>query len=110
MNKPSFKPAGWRVLIDPDYNKVVDFGGGKLFEIVETDRTGIAAVTKGQVVAMGDVCYKAARYGDTPWCKLGDIVVYAKYGGTIIEDPETKRKYVIINDEDVIGVANERGN
>lgn len=109
MNVPNWTPVGWRILIDPDYSKTVDWGAAGKFTIVEADRHGIAAVTKGQVVAMGEDCYKGSRFSK-PWCKVGDIVIYAKYGGAIIEDPDTKRKYVTINDEDVMGVENVRPN
>ena len=94
-------------MVDPDYAKTVDWGNGLKFEIVEPDRTGIASVIKGQVVAMGDACYNNERYGGK-WCDVGDIVIYARYGGTIVEDPDTKHKYVLLNDEDIIGVTGEK--
>jgi len=105
MNKPNWTPTGWTVLIDPEYSKLTSWG----FEIVEPDRQGIAAVTKGQVVAMGKDCYRGSRFSE-PWCKVGDIVIYARYGGVIIEDPDTKKKYVLLNDEDIKGIVHERAN
>jgi len=109
MKAPNWTPTGWTVLIDPEYSKTMDWGNGLKFEIVEPDRQGIAAVTKGQVVAMGKDCYRGSRFSE-PWCKVGDVVIYARYGGVIIEDPETKKKYVLLNDEDIKGVVNERTN
>jgi co-chaperonin GroES (HSP10) len=52
---------------------------------------------------MGDACFHGDRFHGS-WCKVGDVVLYARYGGVIIEDPDTKKKYVVINDEDLIGV------
>lgn len=103
MNKPNWKVAGWRVVVDPAYNKFVDLGEGKTLEIVQTDRMGIAATTKGRVVSVGDAAYKDARYHGV-WCKEGDVVLYARHGGVIIEDPDTQKKYVVLNDEDILGV------
>jgi len=31
-------------------------------------------------------------------------VLYARHGGVIIEDPDTQKKYVVLNDEDILGV------
>ena len=37
-----------------------------------------------------------------PWCKIGDIVYFAKYGGKFITINE--EDYIIVNDEDIQGV------
>lgn len=36
-----------------------------------------------------------------PWCKKGDQILFARYSGKIVEDPVTKERFMIINDEDV---------
>ena len=102
MSQLKWNPTGWRIVVDPEYSKMTDWG----LEIIQPDRTGIAATTKGKVVAMGEACYKDNRYHGV-WCKVGDVVLYARHGGVIIEDPETKKKYVVLNDEDVIGRYND---
>jgi co-chaperonin GroES (HSP10) len=99
MNNLKWKPCGWRIVIDPEYKKVTDWG----LEIIQPDRTGIAATTKGRVVAVGDAAFKDQRYHGV-WCKVGDVVLYARHGGIIVEDPDTQKKYVICNDEDLLGV------
>jgi co-chaperonin GroES (HSP10) len=99
MNNLNWSPCGWRILVDPEYSKMTDWG----LEIIQPDRTGIAATTKGKVVAMGDACFHGDRFHGS-WCKVGDVVLYARYGGVIIEDPDTKKKYVVLNDEDILGV------
>jgi len=106
MPNLAWTPVGWRVVVDPEYAKELDWGLGQTFSIVQPDRTGIAAVTKGKVVALGNACYKEPRYHGV-WCEVGDVVVYARHGGIIIEDPDTKKKYVVLNDEDIIGRYNE---
>lgn len=109
MRKVNLTPAGWRILIDPDYKDRVDLGDGRFIQIVEPERLGIAGVTKGQVVAMGPDCYRGNRFTN-PWCKLGDVVLYAKHGGVIIVEPDTKKKFVILNDEDILGIYEGEAN
>jgi len=106
MSRLNWEPAGWRIVVDPEYSKSLDWGDAGTFEIIQPDRTGIAATTKGKVVAVGNAAYKEQRYHGV-WCEVGDVVLYARYGGIIIEDPDTKKKYVVLNDEDVIGVYND---
>jgi co-chaperonin GroES (HSP10) len=38
---------------------------------------------------------------------VGDRVTFAKYGGFSIEDPITKEKFRILNDEDIVSVIVE---
>jgi co-chaperonin GroES (HSP10) len=94
------------VLVKPDYEEVSKGG----IVIVEDDRQGVAACETGKVVGIGPTAWHA--YDKTlpdgkpnthwePWAKVGDRVVYARYGGKILKDPDTKEKYIMINDVDV---------
>jgi co-chaperonin GroES (HSP10) len=68
----------------------------------------------GTVVGLGKTCWHAydkfLKNGDVnpewePWCKVGDQIIFARYAGKIVEDPVSKEKFMIINDEDVHGVV-----
>jgi co-chaperonin GroES (HSP10) len=61
------------------------------------------AQTFGTIVAIGPTAWKGFDDG-APWAKVGDRVSYAKYGGYLLEDPETKEHFRILNDEDVVSV------
>lgn len=62
-----------------------------------------AAIDTGVVVTIGPTAFR--DFGlDSPPIKVGDKVVFAKYGGKVIEDPATNEKFVALNDEDVIAV------
>lgn len=61
------------------------------------------AVDEGTVVDIGPNCWQAQVGDGTPWCKIGDRVVFAKYGGSIRKEGEDI--YLILNDEDIIGVV-----
>jgi len=39
----------------------------------------------------------------TPWANVNSHVIYAKYGGKIIEDPVTGEKLILLQDKDIIG-------
>lgn len=40
-----------------------------------------------------------------PWCNEGDMILFARYSGKIVEDPVTKERFMLINDEDVQAVV-----
>ena len=76
------KPAGHRVLVMPDK---VDEKAGSLFLPAEVrQRMGDAQIL-GTVVSLGQTAFKAFDDGEA-WCKEGDRVAFAKYGGFIIQD------------------------
>jgi len=96
-------PLGHRLLVKPETIEDVDdaFASAKRagIQIVGTERQREqAAVEKGIVIAMGDTAFK--DFGGVPWCKVGDVVGYTRYGGKFIKDGDVD--YIILNDEDVI--------
>jgi co-chaperonin GroES (HSP10) len=99
----AIKPAGHRVLVIPD---AVDEKSGGLFLPMEVrQRMGDAQIF-GTVHSMGMTAFKAFDDGE-PWCKVGDKVAFAKYGGFIIEDPADKKVYRLLNDEDIVAIVSE---
>jgi len=97
-NESGINPAGWRVLIKP-------------LEIRETTASGIVvttgsirdreqlANTTGIVIAMGNDCYENET---TPWCAVGDKVIFAKYAGLMYLGKDGQQ-YRIVNDKDITG-------
>jgi co-chaperonin GroES (HSP10) len=89
----------------------------KGFEIAasaEQERREEVASEVGTVVGVGPTAWYAFdRYNKdgsinsdwTPWCKLGDQILFARYAGKIVEDPITSERFMIINDEDVQAVV-----
>lgn len=100
------RPLGYCVLVKPDSPKDAIKPG--MIEIPDTvlDRQRVE-VTTGTLVSTGHLAWKGLQGSDgTPWAQPGEHVVYAKYGGKLIEDPETGEKLVLLLDKDVIGVLN----
>ena len=97
MTKGSWKPVGYMVLVRPDFEKKTESG---IVLAHLSDREGIAAVDTGVVVDVGPTAWKAYDNGE-PWCKVGDRVCYARFGGKIIQVPDSDDKLVLIADGDV---------
>ena len=78
------KPTGWRILVLP-FRMKEKTDAGLLIGSETIDRQQVASQC-GNVIAMGDSCYKdEERYPNGPWCAVGDWVVFARYAGSRIE-------------------------
>ena len=96
------EPAGHRVLVKVEDAETVTKGGIIVAQSI-ADRNTEAGIF-GTVVAVGETAWKAFDDGDA-WAKVGDRVAFAKYGGFVIEDPESKEKFRLLNDEDICCVV-----
>lgn len=61
-----------------------------------------AAVDTGEVLAIGATAFR--DFNTESPIAVGDRIVYARHAGKVVEDPETKEKYVALNDEDVVAI------
>ncbi len=89
------KPEGVKILIEPDVVKDKTDGGLYLPDQVKDDKK--YATVQGAVLAIGpnaDVMFE-----DGP-LDIGDKVIYAKYGGVIVDYNGKECK--IVNDEDIL--------
>lgn len=96
----SYEVVGHRILIRPkDVEEKTESGLVLVKDTVEKERI---ATEEGTVLGVGPACFYELNWPfDT--VKIGDRVVYSKYGGKFIRDPEDKDKWiVIINDQDIL--------
>lgn len=94
--------CGHRVLLKPkDVEKVTKGGIYIPDTIAEKERL---ATTVGRVVGIGPTAWY--DFPGEPWCKVGDLVMYGKYGGKMVDAPDGN-KYVLINDEDCLAIVSE---
>jgi chaperonin GroES len=91
-------PQGHRVLVRPDKKEEKTKGGIILAETIRQNEE-LAGIF-GTVVAIGPTAWMAFDDGRA-WAKVGDKVVYSKYGGLVLEDPDTKELFRLLNDEDI---------
>jgi co-chaperonin GroES (HSP10) len=108
--KTTVEMVGHRILLKPA-DDVADeeikegaLAGFKL-DVGEDWKRQKASTTVGEVVSIGPmawIAYDGNHPKWKPWCEVGDIVYFAKYGGKFIKiDGED---FIIINDEDVQGI------
>ena len=95
------RPAGHRVLVKVQEAETVTAAGIIIPDAI-SERQAEANVF-GEIVAVGPTAWRAFDDGQ-PWAKVGDLVAFAKYGGFVIEDPDTKERFRLLNDEDVTAV------
>lgn len=95
-------PVGHRVLVKPLPVEKKTAGGILLADTVVDKHQ--RDQQKGVVVAIGENAWKAFDDG-TPWCKVGDLVLFSRYGGkTVYED---EQEFRVLNDEDIVAVVSE---
>ena len=87
---------GFRVLLKPDILKETKSG----IVIASSERSQAINADKGVIVGIGPEAFKALGY-TSPY-KVGDKVIYAKYGAKVLKDEDTGDLYMIANDEDIL--------
>ncbi len=112
--------VGYRLLVVPDRVETQTASG--IITAVDFDDSEAlreASVGRGTVVAIGPMSWKGIKGYDHDkggdWCKVGDHIIYAKFGGKFLEDPvlldpddkNEPLKLAFINDEDVQAVIND---
>tara|TARA_R110000868_G_scaffold292874_2_gene553387 strand:- start:283 stop:612 length:330 start_codon:yes stop_codon:yes gene_type:complete len=95
---------GYRLLVKAKEIERVS-GGGIIISVEGTnqDRLEQTGNQIGTVVGVGHTCWKGS-VDDTPWCEVGDDILYSKHAGRFVFDPVTDEKFLTINDDDVIAV------
>jgi len=91
--------VGYRVLVLPDEIRETTAGGIVITETIREEH-GQAQCT-GSLVAVGPDAWAEHR---RPWAKLGDRVLFARHGGLVIDGQDGK-KYRMLNDEQITGLA-----
>lgn len=58
-----------------------------------------AAVTEGEVIAIGPDAWRDFEFDDG--AEVGDHVAFAQYSGFEVTDAETREKFILMNDMDI---------
>jgi len=90
---------GNRVIIKPDSIEEVTAGGIVIAQTETYLRQEKAATSTGTVVDFGEAAWLDPIMGGKPWVDVGDRVVYARYAGKFVVDPDDDVEYVVINDD-----------
>lgn len=69
----------------------------------EDARREQAGIDSGEVVAIGPTAYcNEIAEGRPAWCSVGETVVFAKYAGKAVNDPEDGTQYLVLKDDDIV--------
>ena len=90
---------GNRVIIKPDSIEEVTAGGIVIAQTETYRREEKAATSTGVVVDFGEAAWLDPIMGGEPWVEINDRVVYARYAGKHVIDPDDGEEYVVINDD-----------
>ena len=112
------KPAGHHILVAPlEWEEETEWG----FALTAHDTTETARLEKagrmyGTLVAVGPQAWKAHAAGlmkgdalfensiYADWAAVGDTIMYSRYAGKNIYDPESGQELYLIHDEDILAV------
>jgi chaperonin GroES len=96
-NKPKIKPLGNRVLIER--SKAQASKGGILLPDSAQEKP-----KEGTVVAIGPGKLNEQGRTEPMNLKIGDKVLFSSYSGTEVKHDNEEGKYLILSEEDVLGV------
>ena len=102
------QPVGYRVLVAlPEIDE--NYENTSVLKTTKEMRDEHIMSIIGLVVDMGDQAYKDKdRFGDTPWCKVGDFVMFRANSGTRFKIDG--KEYRLMNDDSIEAVvADPRG-
>lgn len=94
------KALGHRVLCVAD--KIENKTKSGLYMPDQTVDMERAGANRGTVVDIGPTAWKTEQLGGTPWCKVGDRIMWPRYAGAIVK--HDGEDYHLINDEDVVAL------
>lgn len=97
------KTPGYRLLVKPREIQTKT-ESGVIISYGENEKLEKGARDTGTVVKIGPLCWGQDQ-GKEPWCQVGDQIFWAKYAGKQVVDPIDQKEYIILNDEDVVGVV-----
>ena len=99
------RPVGYRVLIAlPDVEET--FENTKVLKTTTEMRNEHIMSIIGLVVDMGSQAYQDKdRFGDIPWCKIGDYVMFRANSGTRFKIDG--KEYRLMNDDSVEAVVTD---
>lgn len=104
-----FSPTGHHILVQPNDVEEISEGGIVLHSDEMTKKREFFGATRGVVVAIGDMCWKAYDFdkpGWEPWCKVGDDVEFTSNVSKILRD-EDDNEFFLMEDICILAVHRE---
>ena len=96
------KPAGYRILVAlPQVEET--FGDSRIIKSAKEQHLDHVLSTIGLVIDMGNEAYSDKERFDTPWCEIGDYVMFRANTGTRFKIGDTE--FRLMNDDSVEAVV-----
>lgn len=95
----ALEPIGNRVIIKPDEVETVSEGGILMPVSDDYERQEKAQCSTGEIIGFGPSAWLDPILGGTPPVEIGDRVIFAKYSGKYIVNPEDGKEYIVVNDD-----------
>ena len=96
------KPVGYRILVAlPKVEET--FGDSRIIKSAKEQHLDHVLSTIGLVIDMGNEAYSDKERFDTPWCELGDYVMFRANTGTRFKIGDTE--FRLMNDDSVEAVV-----
>lgn len=104
-NTSGLTAVGYKLLVKPKKLEEKTEGGIIVHVGSQKEREEMAQ-TQGVVVSIGNLCWKD-QADPSPWCNVGDTIIFEKYAGQwrVGEDGED---YRLIRDIDVNGLLDKK--
>ena len=101
------KALGYRLIVKPDNVKTSHEVKGTDIKlaIAVDEKLYKATMSVGTVIDIGPLAwidYNKNAVLKKPWVKIGDKILYSRYGGKLIQDPDTEEDFIILDDGDVL--------
>jgi|TARA_R110000868_G_scaffold128447_1_gene336576 co-chaperonin GroES (HSP10) len=97
-------PTGWRILVLPYRGPDKTKGGIALAD--QTRTLNQLTTSCGYVLKLGELAYAdTAKFPTGPWCKQGDWVIFARYGGSRLNIDGGEIR--MLNDDEILGRVND---
>lgn len=99
MTEPLLQPSGWRILVRVSDLQEKTAGGVYIPDMAKANERNLSSI--GTIVALGPLAYTRPDLGmDTPWCGVGDHVIFGRYAGSRVEIDG--KEYRLMNDDEVL--------
>lgn len=94
-------PVAGYVLIEPQEAEKTTASGIVLPDTVNPDKP-----QQGTVVAVGgEVLHESGEEKVFSPCKVGDVVIYKKWGGNEYKDKPTNKEYMFVKFDDILAIV-----
>jgi co-chaperonin GroES (HSP10) len=97
MGEVEFQPEGVKLLVKVE--KIKEKTDGGIYLAPKAKDAAQMETVRAEVIAIGprvDISFEGDAFG------VGDVVIFARYGGNVVEDKSLDGLYRVLNDEDVL--------